>query len=160
MIAALYIVLTQLSAALGLASATPQCRLGEALGVLPLFMPAAVPGLAIGCFLTNLMLVAPPLDLIFGTLATLLGAVLCRLIGRVWHSYRLPNLIVATIPNALANTLIVPVILQYAYGMNDGYIVLMLGVGAGEVISGVVLGVALALAIPKSIKRKLSADIL
>ena len=157
MIAALYVVLTELSAMLGLASMTPQCRLGEALAVLPLFMPAAVPGLAIGCLITNLLLASPPLDLILGTLATLLGAVVCRLIGRVWHTYRLSNLIVATIPNALANTFLVPIVLQYAYGLQDGYVLLMLGVGAGEVLSGVVLGVLLALAIPISVKNRLAA---
>ena len=157
MIAALYVVLTELSAMLGLASMTPQCRLGEALAVLPLFMPAAVPGLAIGCLITNLILAAPPLDLILGTFATLLGAVVCRQIGRVWHTYRLSNVLVATIPNALANTLIVPIVLQYAYGLQDGYVLLMLSVGAGEVISGIVLGTLLALSIPLSFKKRLEA---
>jgi uncharacterized membrane protein len=157
MIAALYVVLTWVSATLGLDSRTPQCRFAEALGVLPLFMPASVPGLAIGCFTANLLYSPIPADWIFGTLATLLGALLCRLIGRVWHTYRLPNLIVATLPNAIANTVIVPLILQYAYHLEDGYWVLMLGVGMGELISGVVLGSLLGLAIPSAVKAKLLA---
>jgi len=157
MVAALYVVLTWVSAMLGLDSKTPQCRLGEALAVLPLFMPSAVPGLAIGCLVANLLLSPLPADWIFGTLATLVGALLCRLIGRVWRSYSLPNLVVATLPNALANTLIVPFVLQYAYGIEEGYWILMLGVGAGEVLSGVVLGVLLALAIPISVKNRLAA---
>ena len=157
MIAALYVVLTWVSATLGLDSRTPQCRFAEALGVLPLFMPAAVPGLAVGCFVANLLYSPIPADWIFGTLATLIGALLCRLIGRVWHTYRLPNLIVATLPNAIANTVIVPLILQYAYHLEDGYWVLMLGVGMGELISGVVLGSLLGLAFPKTLKAKLSA---
>jgi uncharacterized membrane protein len=157
MIAALYVVLTWVSATLGLDSRTPQCRFAEALGVLPLFMPASVPGLAIGCFAANLLYSPIPADWIFGTLATLLGALLCRLIGRVWHTYRLPNLIVATLPNAIANTVIVPLILQYAYHLEDGYWVLMLGVGMGELISGVVLGSLLGLAIPSAVKAKLLA---
>jgi uncharacterized membrane protein len=157
MIAALYVVLTWVSATLGLDSRTPQCRFAEALGVLPLFMPAAVPGLAVGCFVANLLYSPIPADWIFGTLATLLGALLCRLIGRVWHTYRLPNLIVATLPNAIANTVIVPLILQYAYHLEDGYWVLMLGVGMGELISGVVLGSLLGLAIPSAVKAKLLA---
>jgi uncharacterized membrane protein len=157
MIAALYVVLTWVSATLGLDSRTPQCRFAEALGVLPLFMRASVPGLAIGCFAANLLYSPIPADWIFGTLATLLGALLCRLIGRVWHTYRLPNLIVATLPNAIANTVIVPLILQYAYHLEDGYWVLMLGVGMGELISGVVLGSLLGLAIPSAVKAKLLA---
>ena len=157
MVAALYVVLTWVSATLGLDSRTPQCRFAEALSVLPLFMPAAVPGLAIGCFVANLLYSPIPADWIFGTLATLLGALLCRLIGRVWHTCRLPNLIVATLPNAVANTVIVPLILQYAYHLEDGYWVLMVGVGMGELISGVILGSLLGLAFPKTLKAKLSA---
>ena len=157
MIAALYIVLTWVSATLGLDSKTPQCRLSEALAVLPLFMPASVPGLAIGCFVANVLFSPVPADWIFGTLATLIGAVLCRLIGRVWQSYRIPNLVVATLPNAIANTVIVPLVLQYAYGLGEGYVVLMLGVGAGEVLSGVVFGVLLALSIPPSLKKRLAS---
>jgi uncharacterized membrane protein len=157
MIAALYVVLTWVSATLGLDSRTPQCRFAEALGILPLFMPAAVPGLTVGCFVANLLYSPVPADWIFGTLATLIGAVLCRLIGSVWRTYSLPNLIVATLPNALANTVIVPFVLQYAYGLQDGYWVLVFGVGLGELISGVVLGVMLALAIPNTVKNKLSA---
>ncbi len=158
MIAALYVVLTWVSATLGLDSRTPQCRFAEALGILPLFMPAAVPGLTVGCFVANLLYSPIPADWIFGTLATLVGAVLCRWIGRVWCTYSLPNLIVATLPNAIANTIIVPFVLQYAYKLQDGYWVLMLGVGLGELISGVFLGVLLAIAIPKTVKAKLSAS--
>ncbi len=157
MIAALYVVLTWVSATLGLDSKTPQCRLAEALAVLPLFMPAALPGLGVGCFIANVLFSPVPADWIFGPLATLLGAAACYLIGRAWHSYRIPNLIVATLPNVIANTVIVPFILQYAYGIPDGYFLLMLSVGAGEVVSGLVLGTILALAIPNSVKRKLSA---
>lgn len=157
MVAALYVVLTWVSAVLGLDSRTPQCRLSEALAVLPLFMPAAVPGLAVGCFVANLLFSPLPADWIFGALTTLLGAILCYGIGHVWRSYSLPNLIVATLPNAVANTVIIPFILQYAYGIQEGYWLLMLGVGAGELLSGVVFGVLLALAIPRSLKNRLSA---
>ena len=157
MVAALYFLLTWLSAILGLDSKTPQCRLGEALAVLPLFMPSAVPGLGIGCLIANIYFSPLPADWIFGTLATLLGAIVCRLIGRVWHSYSFSNLVVATLPNAVANTVIVPFILQYAYGVPEGYWLLLTSVGLGEVVSGVVFGTILALAIPQIIKRKLSS---
>ena len=154
-IAALYVVLTWMSAVLGLASFAVQCRLGEALCILPLFLPAAVPGLGVGCLVANLLLSSPVPDLIFGTLATLIGAVLCRLIGRVWHSYSLPNLIVATLPNVVANTIIVPLVLRYAYGLDDAFWLLAAQVGGGELVSGTVLGVALALAIPHRLRDRL-----
>ncbi len=153
MVAALYVVLTWLSAILGLASSAIQCRLGEALCVLPLFFPAAVPGLGVGCFVANLLFSPAPPDLVFGTLATVLGAVGCRLIGRAWHSASLANLIVGTLPNVLSNTVIVPLILRYAYGLEDALWLLAAQVGAGELISGTVLGVLLALSLPRSLRN-------
>jgi uncharacterized membrane protein len=155
MIAALYVVLTWLSAQLGLASMAIQCRLGEALCILPLLIPAAVPGLGVGCFVANLVLSSPAPDLIFGTLATVIGAVLCRLIGRVWHSYSLSNLVVATLPNVIANTVIVPLVLRYAYHLEDALWLLAVQVGVGELISGTVLGVILALSLPRALRQRL-----
>lgn len=155
MIAALYVVLTWVSAQLGLASLAVQCRLGEALCILPLFMPAAVPGLGVGCFIANLVLHSPLPDLIFGTLATVIGAVVCRLIGRVWHTYSFANLTVATLPNVIANTVIVPLVLRYAYHLEDAFWLLAAEVGAGELISGTVLGVALACSIPRALRQRL-----
>ena len=154
-VAALYVVLTWASATLGLASFAIQCRLGEALCILPLFMPAAVPGLGVGCFIANLVLHSPVPDLIFGTLATVIGAVACRLIGRVWHTYSLANLIAATLPNVMANTVIVPLVLRYAYHLEDAFWLLAVEVGAGELISGTVLGVAFALSIPRPLRDRL-----
>lgn len=152
MIAAMYVILTWISATLGLASATPQCRLGEALCIFPLFMSAAVPGLGVGCFIANLLFSSAPADWIFGTLATVLGAIGCRMIGRVWHSYSLLNLIVATLPNVISNTVIVPLVLRYAYHLEQGAMLLAIEVGAGELISGTVFGVLLVLAVPKRLR--------
>ena len=153
MVAALYVVLTWMSAVLGLASSAIQCRLGEALCILPLFLPSAVPGLGVGCFVANLLFSPAPADLIFGTLATVLGAVGCRLIGRAWHSASFANLIVGTLPNVLANTVILPLVLRYAYGLTDVLWLLAAQIGVGELISGTVLGVLLALALPRRIKQ-------
>ncbi len=155
MIAALYVVLTWVSAQLGLASLAIQCRLGEALCILPLFLPAAVPGLGVGCFIANLVIHSPAPDLIFGTLATVLGAVICRLIARAWHSESLVNLIVATLPNVLANTVIVPLVLRYAYHLEDAVWLMAAQVGAGELISGTLLGVLLVLAVPQRVRKTL-----
>ena len=56
MIAALYVVLTYITNLLGLASGTIQVRFSEALCILPVFTPAAIPGLFIGCLISNLIL--------------------------------------------------------------------------------------------------------
>lgn len=152
LVAALYVVLTWLSALLGLSSGAPQCRLSEALCVLPLFSSAAVPGLGIGCFLANLLFSPVPADWIFGTLATVLGAVGCRLIGRLLRSRSFGALVLSTLPNTVMNTLIIPFVLRYAYGLEQGVGLLMIEVGVGEVISCCILGTALALALRPHIK--------
>ena len=74
MIAALYVVLTLLANALGLANYAIQVRFSEALTILPFFTPAAIPGLTIGCLLSNILTGCAPLDILFGTLATLAGS--------------------------------------------------------------------------------------
>ena len=156
MVAALYVVLTWVSATLGLASNAIQCRLGEALCILPLFMSAAVPGLGVGCFVSNLLFSPEPLDWIFGTLATVLGALACYWLGRALRSRKLPVLVLGTLPNVIANTVIVPLVLRYAYHLEDALWLLALQVGLGELISGTVLGVALALALPKTLQKRLA----
>ena len=74
-IAALYVVLTLFINAFDLASGAIQVRISEALTILPYFTPAAVPGLFIGCLLSNFMTGAAIWDIIFGSLATLIGAI-------------------------------------------------------------------------------------
>jgi len=131
-VAAVYVLLTLLAAALGLASGAIQLRLSEALCVLPIFFPAAVPGLFVGCLLANLLTGAVVWDVIFGSLATLLGALGTRLLRK--------KPVLALLPPILANVLIVPFVLSYAYGVPDGIPYLMLTVGIGEVLSCGVLG--------------------
>ncbi len=142
-IAALYVVLTYLSAAFGLAGqGLVQLRLSEALCILPYFTPAAVPGLALGCLISNLLTGAHVLDILFGTLATLLGA-----LGTRWlRKYRF----LAPFPPILANMLIVPLVIRYAYFSTDVALpLLFLTVGAGEVLSVGVLGIVLLLCLEK-----------
>ncbi len=133
LIAALYVVLTLLSAACGLASGVIQVRLSEALTVLPVFTPAAIPGLFVGCLLSNLFTGGLPWDVVFGSLATLIGALGTYLLRRrsKWLS---------PIPPILANVLIVPFVLQKVYGAPESYPFLMLTVGIGEVIAAGILG--------------------
>ena len=82
MIAALYVVLTMIANAFGLASGNIQVRFSEALTVLPFLTPAAVPGLFIGCLAANLATGAMLPDIVFGSLATLLGAIGTFLLGK------------------------------------------------------------------------------
>ncbi len=131
-IAAIYVVLTMIAAGFDLASGMIQVRFSEALTVLPYFTPAAIPGLAIGCLISNIVTGCMLPDVIFGTLATLLGA-----IGS-WYLRR--SKILVTIPPVISNALIIPFILTYAYKIPGGIPLQMLTVGAGEVISCVVIG--------------------
>ena len=82
LIAAAYTALTYISAALGIAYGNVQFRLSEALNVLALFTPAAVPGLTVGCFLGNIASPFGLVDVLIGTVATLLSALNIRLIAK------------------------------------------------------------------------------
>lgn len=131
-IAAIYIVLTYLAWGFDLASGAIQCRISEALTVLPLFTPAAIPGLSIGCVLANFLTGAPLPDVIFGSLATLIGACGSYLLRK--------NRYLVSIPPVISNALIIPLVLRFAYGIPDGIPFLMLTVGAGELIACVLFG--------------------
>ena len=141
LIAALYVVLTYVANALGLASGAIQVRFSEALTILPYFTTAAIPGLFIGCILSNLLTGCALWDIVFGSIATLLGA-----LGT--HALRKQKWL-APLPPVVANTLIVPFVLAYVYSVPDGIPYLMLTVGAGEVISCYVLGMILLFALSK-----------
>ena len=146
MIAALYVVLSFAINAFGLASGAIQVRVSEALTILPYFTASAIPGLTIGCLLFNLLSGAAILDVIFGTLATLLGAIVSYFLGRAakkisWRKFLVP------VPPVLANAFIVPWVLKTAYGLTDAYWYLVATVGIGEIISCGVLGMALMYAL-------------
>lgn len=132
MIAAIYVVLTYIANMFGLASGVIQVRLSEMLCVLPVFTPAAIPGLFVGCLLSNILTGCVIWDVIFGSIATLIGAVGTYLLRR--------SRFIFTLPPVLANTMIVPFVLQYAYGVKDAVWYLMLTVGIGEMISICILG--------------------
>ncbi|MBQ9252321.1 MAG: QueT transporter family protein [Clostridia bacterium] len=135
MIAALYVVLTMVSAAFGLASGAIQVRLSEALTILPVLTASAVPGLTIGCLLANLITGCAAWDVVFGSVATLLGAIGTRLLK--------DKPFLAWIPPVVSNMVIVPVVLMKVYGVEDAWWYLTLTVGAGEVIACGVLGLLL-----------------
>lgn len=131
-VAALYTALTCTVAAFGLAGGVIQVRISEMLTVLPAIMPEAVPGLFIGCVVSNLLTGSAVFDVIFGSLATLLGAAGTYLLRRK------PAL--APLPPIIANTLIVPYVLAFVYHFEGSVPYFMLTVGIGEVISCGILG--------------------
>ena len=145
MIAALYVALTFVSAQLGLSSGVIQLRLSEALCILPVFTPAAIPGLAIGCMLANAMTGGIILDVVLGSIATLIGAVGTRLLRS--------HTVLAVAPPILANAFIVPFVLRYGYGMPDAVWYMMITVGAGELLSAGALGLILYKAIYRQADR-------
>lgn len=131
MIAALYVVLTFVFAPISFGEV--QIRIAEMLTVLPIFTPAAVPGLFVGCLIGNITGGAMLPDVIFGSIATFVGAAgTCCL--------RNTNRFFAVLPPIVANVLIVPFVLRYAYGVALPIPFLMLTVGIGEVVSCGVLG--------------------
>lgn len=140
-IAALYIVLTYIATLLGLSSQVIQLRFSEALTVLPAFTPAAIPGLFVGCLLGNIFSGCAVWDVIFGSLATLIGALGTYALKK--HKYLAP------VPPIVANTLIIPFVLRYAYGTPGSIGYFMLTVGAGEILSCGVLGLLLVSALKK-----------
>lgn len=134
-IAALYVILTGISKLFGLDSGVIQVRFSEALCILPIFTWAAVPGLFIGCLLSNILSGGVIWDVVFGSIATLMGAIGTRVLRK--------NRFLAVIPPILSNTLIIPFVLSYAYQIPGSIPYFMITVGCGEVISCGVLGLCL-----------------
>lgn len=147
-IAAIYVVLTYFISAFNLASGAIQVRISEALTILPYFTSAAIPGLGIGCLLANLLTGAAIYDVVFGSLATLLGAVGTYLLRK--HKF------LCTLAPVVSNIIIIPLVLRYGYGLvmefggRDLSIPFyMLTVGIGEVICCCILGTVLLNALSK-----------
>ena len=136
LIAALYVILTFISQIFGLASGVIQFRLSEALTCMPLFYREAIPGLWIGCVLANLLTGCAVWDIVFGSAATLLGAM------GTWYIGRKKPLLGPVFP-ILSNMLIVPLVLRYVYGAEGSYWFLMVTVGAGEIVCCGILGMLL-----------------
>lgn len=143
MIAALYVVLTYLVNLFGLASGVIQIRLSEALAILPYFTPAAIPGIFVGCFLSNLLTNACVLDIFLGSFASLIGVTIAYLLRkRKW---------LVPLPTILSNMILIPFILSspYGYGMTDSWLYLVITVGIGEIISCGILGMILLFSLQK-----------
>lgn len=134
MIAAIYVVLGVVFAPFG--TKAIQVRIAEALTILPLFTNAAIPGVFVGCLLGNILSGCILPDVIFGSLATLIGAVGTRRLGRI-------HPMLGTLPPIIANIIVIPLVLRYGYGDPLPIPYMMLTVGIGEVLSCGVLGMIL-----------------
>lgn len=145
MVAALYAVLSYFGSIFGLTYGAVQCRFAEALCVLPFLFPATAPGLFVGCIITNLMSTVGPLDIVLGSLATLLAA--------LWTS-KMPNRWLAPLPPVLCNGVIVgAMIAWYEVGFGPGFWAAFafngVSVAVGELLACYVLGSILLTVLPR-----------
>ena len=140
MIAAIYVVLTMLGASFAFGEV--QIRFSEALTILPAITPAGIPGVFLGCLISNILGGAILPDIIFGSLATLIGALFTYLL-------RKRSKFLAPLPPILANIVVVPFVLRYAYGVLLPIPFTMLTVGIGEIISCGILGMIVYTALHK-----------
>lgn len=141
LIAAMYTALTYVSNIFGLASGAVQVRISEALTILPFFTPAAVPGLFVGCFVSNLLTGCALWDIVLGSLTTLAAALLTYCLRKFkW---------LAPVPPIVFNTIVIPFVLRFVYGLDNAMPFLFITVGAGELVSCGILGMLLLFALTK-----------
>ena len=157
-IAACYAVLTM--AMWEFSSLAIQCRVSEGLCVLALFTDAAVPGLFIGCLIANFMS-GTWVDIVFGSLATLIAAYITRVIAKKCLKSTQTTMmtkVLIPLPTVLVNTLVIPFVLYFGYGVtsmgNATTMAAVLGLIAlsifiGEAISCYVVGIPLMMAVKK-----------
>ena len=138
-IAALYVVLTLAFRPISFSAI--QFSISELLVILPVFTPAAIPGVFVGCLLANWLGGAAILDIIFGSIATLIGAYGTYLLRKKGY--------LSSLPPIIANAIIIPFVLRYAYGSTDIIPFMMLTVGIGEIIAVGILGNILRLVLDK-----------
>ena len=148
LIAALYAVLTLFSYALGLDKGVIQIRLSEALTLLPFVLPSATPGLFIGCILAGLLTAAHPLDIVFGSLATLIAAFATQLLKKTGKLY------LAAVPPVLSNALVIPFVLAFVYHAEGGIPFFILSIFFSEAIVCFGLGLPFLYALIKRNKKQ------
>ena len=139
-IAALYCALTL--AVYPLSYGPLQFRISEALCILPLFMPQSVIGLTVGCFLSNIFSTAGPLDMIFGTLATLIASIVSYLGGKYIKNTAL-KIIVGILSPTIFNAIIVPFAILAMTDLSQMYFITALWIGVGELTVLTTLGIPL-----------------
>lgn len=140
-VAALYIVLTLVANMMGLANGAIQVRLSEALTLLPVLFAESVWGLFVGCLISNIITGCVIWDIIFGSLATLIGAFVT--LGLKKHRF------FASLAPVVSNAVIVPFVLKYAYGVGDAWWLMAVTVAIGEIITCVFLAPLVVKALEK-----------
>ncbi len=148
LIAALYTAISLLLAPISMGYGGLELRVAEAMTLLPILLPEAVPALTIGCLLTNLLASGTPWDIVFGTLATLLAALCTR-------ALRDKPLWVAALPPVLINAVIVGTVLRYTLGLDLSLWAWMLVIGGGQAIACFVIGIPLTLLLRRLPERLL-----
>ncbi len=138
-IAALYAALTLLLSPMSFG--LMQIRISEALTLLPILLPEAVPALAVGCLIANFLGGATVLDIVFGSLATLLAALMTRRL----RTHLLPAMLMPV----LFNGVIVGAVVHFAYSPGVPLVLCMLSVAAGEAVSCCALGLVLLRALER-----------
>lgn len=140
-IAATYVVLTYVASAFGLANGSTQIRFSEALTILPVFTPYAIPGLFVGCLLSNILTGCAIWDVLFGSIATLIGAV-----GT--YIFKKRKLLPYLSP-IVANTIVIPPVLMFVYNAEGGYWYFLITIFIGEALSCGILGFLLKKSLDK-----------
>ena len=137
-IAAVYVAITVIeNATVGMTKDIIQVRISEALTVLPYFTPAAIPGLFIGCIASNYLVGCHVYDIIFGSLATLVGAIGTYMLRK--------QKFLAPVPPVVVNMIAIPILFTYVYRYEDSFWYYVATIGIGEAIACGVLGIALML---------------
>lgn len=148
-IAVVYAAITVGMSYLDLANPDYQLRISEAMCVLPYFLPAAVPGLFFGCIIGNFLGGCAMIDIIFGSLATLVSAIITACLRK-----KSPWL--APIPALVINTIVIPILLPFCQPSMfriSRIPIYMIRVGAGEFVCCFVLGMLLLMFIKKKFKH-------
>jgi uncharacterized membrane protein len=135
-IAAIYVVITWIFGFMGYGPI--QFRISEALTVLPYFTLSAIPGLFIGCLISNVLIGSHQLDIILGSLATLMAAFL---------SYKMPKRALVPLPPVIVNAIVVPIILNIT--MNAPIPITIVTVGLGQILACYGIGYPLMLVLEK-----------
>lgn len=167
-IAALYTVLTLIT--IPIAFGPIQVRISEALTLLPLVMPEAIPALFLGCILSNIISAYGVFDIVFGSLATLLAGFLTFLIGRVFRFYKKNEITLENkkkayttmffryflggLPPVLINAIVIPLII-YFVSTPEGYWINFASILATQAIWVYALGIPMILVLEKRFGDKL-----
>lgn len=146
-IAAIYVVLTLVFAPISYGETLVEFRIAEALTVLPFFTFSAVPGLFVGCLIANLFSPVGTIDIVLGSLASLIAAYL---------TYKMPNKYLAPLPPILVNALVIGGMLHYVYKFPIH--IAILSIGLGQLVTCYGLGIILLLTMDKYKKQLFAID--